>query len=74
MTKHYKYIAEIKIRLIIFIVALATLLIMTYKKIIKIITASFTIDFKHFYTLLPTTIVIFIIFFFGLFFVGNPYG
>ena len=38
------------------------------------ITRSFTLDFKHFHTLLPTAIVTFIIFFFGLFFVGNPYS
>ena len=34
---------------------------------------SSTINFEHFHTLLPTMIVTFIVFFFGLFFVGNPY-
>lgn len=37
------------------------------------ITTDYIIDFKKFYALLSTTGVTFIVFFFGLFFVGNPY-
>jgi len=42
-------------------------------KILKSIITSFTINFEQFHTLLLVMSVTFIVFFFGLFFVGNPY-